>query len=111
MNANKEERAEIVKSGVWLYDDSIEYQVWIVRQNFEYYFEEAYDDSERLNSDGEVFAVLHAKNGRAISAPKECFSLEEAVAAAETALPQGIRWDNHRLEKLEGGRKYLLERD
>ena len=60
----KQERAEIVKSGRWLYGGSVEYEVWIVRQNFEYWYEEEYDDEERLNEDGEVFAVVYARTAK-----------------------------------------------
>jgi hypothetical protein len=103
-----QERAEIVKSGHWLYDGIIRREVWIVRQNFEYYYEEGFDDSERLNANGESFAVIYADDGSIIGGPSERLTLDDAIAAAEQAIPQGIDWDNHRLQTLFGGRRYLL---
>jgi hypothetical protein len=104
-----EERAEIVKSGHWTYDGSLQYEVWIVRQNFEFYYEEGFDSVERLNGDGEAFAVLCAQDGRPIGGVSEFLSMEEAIGAAERVIPQGIQWDNHRLQPLFGGRHYRLE--
>ena len=39
--SERELRAEIVRSGKWLYDGAVPFEVWIVRQNFEYWFVEA----------------------------------------------------------------------
>lgn len=105
----KELRAEIVKSGRWRYDSTVVYEVWIVKQDFEYWYEEGFDDAERLNGQGEVFAVLYANDGRLLRGNgSEHFSLEEAIEAAAQEVPQGIAWDDHRLQKLFGGRRYLL---
>jgi hypothetical protein len=90
------------------YDESITYEVWIVKQNFEYHYEEGFDEAERLNADGEVFRVLYAHEGNRVGGGSECLSVEEAIAAAENAIPQGIRWDDHRLQRLFGGRRYQL---
>ena len=38
------ERAEIVKSGTWLYDDKVPHGVWIVRQNFDFHWDEGFED-------------------------------------------------------------------
>ena len=108
MPAMKDESAEIVKSGEWLYDGTSPYEVWIIKQNFEYWYEEGYDESERLNRDGFVFAVRYACNG-VVHVGTECMTLEEAVAAAELTIPQGIQWNDHRLQPLFGGRKYRLQ--
>jgi hypothetical protein len=40
--AERELYAEIVKSGTWLYDGLVPADVWIVKQNFEYHYEEEY---------------------------------------------------------------------
>jgi len=106
--SDREQRAEIIKSGRWTYAETREYEVWIVQQNFEYYYE-GWDDSERLNDQGESYVVLFADDGRLIGGPSEHSSLAEAIAHAETAVPQGIRWDNHRLQPLYGGREYRLD--
>ena len=107
----KAERAEIVKSGFWDYGEAVEYEVWIVKQNFEYHYEEGFDEAERLNSAGEVFAVIYAQEGQRIGSVEDFVTLNEAVTAAERAIPQGIRWDNHRLQPLFGGREYRLQPD
>jgi hypothetical protein len=104
----KEEKAQIVKSGTWSYDGKVMYEVWIVKQNFEYWYEEDYDETEQLNENGEKFAVLYALDGKHVAGDSEFFTLEEAVAAAERAVPQGIRWDDHRIQPLFGGRKYQI---
>ena len=103
----KEERAEIVKSGTWFYD-GLPREVWVVRQNFEYYYEEDFDESERLNDAGESFVVLYAENGHIIGGVPEYLTLDEAISGAERAIQQGIIWDDHRIQPLYGGRKYLL---
>jgi hypothetical protein len=106
----KKERAEIVKSGTWLYGGSISYEVWIVRQNFEYHYEEEFDESEHLNEDGELFAVVYARDGGVVGqGGAESLTLNEAITIAEHAIPQGIKWDDHRLQPLFGGRQYRLE--
>ena len=47
------EVALIVKSGSWLYDGLVRHEVWIVRQNFDYYFDAGFEDSpEDLNEHG-----------------------------------------------------------
>jgi hypothetical protein len=98
---------EIVKSGTWLYDDSVPTEVWIVKQNFEYHYEEDYADGpEEVNRDGEAFQVIVARNGRKITLGPAAFSLVEAVTAAERVTPRAISWDDHILQKLYGGRRY-----
>ena len=58
------ETAEIVKSGTWQYDECVSHEVWIVKQNFDFYFDEGFEDApEDLNEDGEVFQVVVAKDG------------------------------------------------
>ena len=101
--AERELYAEIVKSGTWLYDGLVPSEVWIVRQNFEYHYEEDADEPEVLNENGECFSVVIARNGSKIGRGFEKLSLSEAVAAAETEIP-GLVWDDHLLQKLYGGR-------
>jgi hypothetical protein len=99
----KEERAEIVKSGTWLYGGSINYEVWIVRQNFEYYYEQDFDEAERLNSEGEMFVVIYAQAGQIIGGAHYFLTMAEAIAAAERGVPQGITWNDQRIQPLYGG--------
>ena len=105
---DRELSTEIVKSGTWLYDNAILHEVWIVKQNFEYHYEEDYADGpEQLNNDGETFAVVYSRDGRVSARGPERFSIGEATAAAESITP-GITWTNQRLQRLYGGRRYSI---
>ena len=98
--------AEIVKSGTWLYDGLVPSEVWIVKQNFEYHYEEEYaEEPEKLNEDGECFGVVIARDGAKIGRGSEEMSLAEAISAAERAI-SGLTWDDHLLQELYGGRWY-----
>ena len=102
----RELHAEIVNSGTWLYDGVIPTEVWIVKQNFEYHYEEGYsDEPETLNSDGECFAIVYARNGKKIGRGPEKMSLPECISAAELLTP-GVVWDDHLIQELYGGRWY-----
>jgi len=101
--------AQIVKSGTWLYDGCVVYEVWIVKQNFDFYYDEGFEDApEDLNENGEVFQVVFAKDGKARTVGLAFHSIEKAAAKADSLIPQGIRWDNHRIQPLFGGRRYQL---
>jgi hypothetical protein len=104
------ERAEIVKSGTWLYDEQVPHEVWIVRQNFDFYYDEGFEDEpERLNQDGELFQVLITRETkiRNVVFPA-CFTIDEAIALAERVIQHKITWDDHRLQPLFHGRRYRL---
>jgi hypothetical protein len=105
---SKQERAEIVKSGTWVYAEGVRYEVWIVKQNFEYFFEEGYDDSETLNESGESYKILYLHDGMVIAGGSEFLRLDDAISAANKAIPQGIDWDDHRIQPLFGGRQYRV---
>jgi hypothetical protein len=94
---NRYSRAEIVKSGVRLYAGSVPSEVWIVKQHFEYHFEEVEQEAEILNKGGGCFAVIIARDGREIGRGSEEMSLAEAVASAERLIP-GLTWDDHALQ-------------
>jgi hypothetical protein len=99
--ADRELCAEIVKSGTWLYDGLVPTEVWIVKQNFEYYYEEAYsDEPEALNGDDGCFGIVYARKGAKIGRGPERMSLADAVSAAEKVTP-GLVWDDQRVA--EGG--------
>jgi hypothetical protein len=105
----RELTTEIVKSGTWLYDNLIVTEVWIVKQNFEYHYEEDYADGpEALNSEGEVFQVVIAREGHPISIGPAAFSLEAAVTEAETVVSALITWDDHILQRLYAARWYSI---
>ena len=101
-------KAQIVQSGTWLYDGISPHEVWIVKQNFDYYDDEGYQDTPCVSPDEEVFQVLYAYEGHHQSVSLMCRSFKEAVALAEKKCPQ-IVWDNHRLQALFDGRYYKLE--
>lgn len=107
--AEKELNAEIVRSGEWLYDGAVPSEVWIVRQNFEFWFDEGFsDEPEQLNEDGELFQVVFARNGKMMSLGPDELSLGGAVASAEAVLNGKIDWTNHRNQNLFGGRRYSI---
>jgi hypothetical protein len=109
--SEEELRAEIVQSGTWQYDNQLLSEVWIVKQNFEYHYEPDFPDGpEDLNSDGETFQVVIARDGRKIGLGPARLSLHEAISAAEEVIRPQINWTNHvQGKKLYGGRQHSLE--
>jgi hypothetical protein len=100
---NRDFRAEIVKSGVCLYAGSVPSEAWIVKQNFEYHFEEDEQEAEILIKDGECFAVIIARDGKKIGRGSEEMSLSDAVTSAERLI-RALTWDDRVLQKPYGGR-------
>ena len=101
--------AQIVKSGTWQYDGCVLHEGWIVKANFDFYCDEGFEDApEDLNENGELFQVVVAKDGKVLSVSLAFHSVEEAIAKANNLIPQGITWDDHRIQSLFGGRKYRL---
>ena len=101
--------AQIVKSGTWLYDETVPYDVWIVSQSFDFCYDEGFEDGpEVLNNEGVLFHVLIARGGKVGTVLSAVYSIAEATAKAHRAIPQGIEWDNHILQPLFGGREYRL---
>ena len=37
--------AQIVKSATWQYDGCVLHEVWIVKQNFDFYYDEVFEDA------------------------------------------------------------------
>jgi hypothetical protein len=106
----RELRSEIVQSGTWLYAGEVLTDVWIVKQNFEYWYEPGYDDRpEELNENGEAFQVVFARTRQVISLGPAKLSLLEAVSAAEEVISTKINWANHCNQKLFGGPQYSVE--
>jgi hypothetical protein len=91
----------------WLYDEQVPSEVWIVKQDFEYHYEEDFSDGpELLNSEGEAYQVVIARNGEMIGLGPSRLSLADAVSAAEEVITTGVVWTNHVLQRLYGGRYY-----
>jgi hypothetical protein len=105
----KVQRAEIVQSGYWLYDNSVQYEVWVVKQNWDSYYDPGFEDEpERLNANGELYRILIAKAGEVVGSVSDCrMSLEDATSIAEARLTK-ITWDNHRIQQLFGGHLYKV---
>ena len=84
--------------------------MWIVRQNFDYYYEESYKDGpEELNSGGELFQIVFAFDGIVRSVAPAKLTIQEAVFDAESRLQDHqLTWSNHRLQKLYNARYYSL---
>jgi hypothetical protein len=75
--------AQIVKSGTWQYDGCVLHEVWIVKQNFDFYYDDGFEDApEDLNEDGELFQVVIAKDGEVLSVGLAFHSIEQAIAKA-----------------------------
>lgn len=50
---------EIILSTTWLYDGSVPVQAYVVKQNFDPYYEEDYDpDLPVVNEDGESYSLV-----------------------------------------------------
>jgi hypothetical protein len=111
--AEKQLYAEIVKSGTWLYDNQVPHEVWIVRQNFDYYYDDGFEDGpEQLNHTGELFHVVFAFKGTVRSVVPAKMTIQEAVSDAELRLQEHhLAWTNHRLQKLYNARYYSLTAD
>ena len=94
--------AEIVKSGTWLYDNQVPHEVWIVRQNFDYYYDEGFEDGpEQLNDEGELFQIVFAFQGMVRSVVPAKMSLDEAVSDSEKRLAEHrLIWTNDPLQRL-----------
>jgi hypothetical protein len=62
------ETAQIVKSGTWYYDGGVRHEVWIVKQNFDFHYDEGFEDlAEDLNENGELFQIVVAREGEVLS--------------------------------------------
>lgn len=105
----------VVRHGTWLYDGQVERPVRILRQNWDYYYEEAYDlDPPDLNDEGHAYYVVYGapqppapddprRHAKWVSRSRTCLTLEEAIELAERAVGSGIDWGRlPEIEDLEG---------
>ena len=85
----------VVRHGTWKYDAAVTAHVWVTRQAWDYYHEEAFDsDPPDLNGDGEAYYVLYGLSSRleeASSRSRTLLSVDEAVSEA-TRLLGTIDW-------------------
>ena len=99
-----EREVTVVKTGTWLYDGQVEKPVRILRQTWDYYHEDGYDEEPPdLNDEGFAFYAVYGEPdapepGRDDRGPDwfsrspTCLSLAEAVAVAEKAIGSAIAW-------------------
>ncbi len=91
-------RQKVVKSGRWLYDGQVEKFVLIIKQNWDYYYDEGYDtDLPELNEAGDAYYLVYDepnKQGRYHPQSRTCLSLQEAITLAEETIVGDICWLN-----------------
>jgi hypothetical protein len=92
---------EIVASGTWVYGDSAESPVHIVRADFDFWYEIGAADGELergerpdLNGDGVLYYVLfrHLNPDRFWPDDGSFRTIEDAQRAAQQRLPTTVRW-------------------
>jgi hypothetical protein len=88
-------KLEILRHGRWSSGQS-KGHVWIVRQGWDYYHEDFYDEGPDLNDQGWAYYALYGSEpeiGQHTSRSQTCFSEAEAVQRAESAF-DSIAWDS-----------------
>ena len=86
---------EIIREGRWATGDARGY-VWVIRQDWDYYHEDFYDEGPDLSDDGWAYYALYgtdAKMKNHSSRSQTCFSETEAVERAEAAF-ESITWNS-----------------
>ena len=93
-----------------MYDGKIPYEVWVVKQDFDYHYEEGFEDGpEQLNTDGELYQVLiFRENEGWYPVGEGNFTLSDAVRITGERLVPTVIWNNQRLQHLFDGRNYKL---
>jgi hypothetical protein len=99
------ERAVVVAIGSWRYDGTVSSPVFIVRLDHDFWYEVARDEDALepgevpdLDADGFSYYVsFHGIRDDGSFWPDSAghLSVETAKAAAESAVPSGIRWSPH----------------
>jgi hypothetical protein len=84
----------IEKIGLWK-TESGSNTVYILKQNWDFYFEEGYDDAPDLNEAGESFYVIWGDFQDVLYAnrSKTCLSMPEAIKLAEDMYPGKVIWN------------------
>ena len=84
----------IEKIGLWK-TESGSNTVYILKQNWDFYFEEGYDDAPDLNEAGEAFYVIWGDFQDVLYAnrSKTCLSMPEAIKLAEDMYPGKVIWN------------------
>ncbi|GAA2454838.1 hypothetical protein GCM10010191_87280 [Actinomadura vinacea] len=93
----------VVARGVWLYDDVVPTTVRVVMLDYDFWYEVGVADGEagpdetaELNDEGRLYYVRHRPGWRAGEPfwpdSQGFHTLDEAIAAAESAVPGRIEW-------------------
>jgi hypothetical protein len=98
----KEPIQQIVATGSWLYAGTSKKTVYVIQQNYDYWFEMDKADGElelgekpELNADGQIYYVCFTPLGNKpwSVAYRGCKSLDEAKAFASEKANGPIQWD------------------
>lgn len=98
----KEPIQQIVATGSWLYAETSEKPVYVIQQNYDYWFEMEKADGElepgeksELNEDGQIYYVCFTPLGNKPwgVAYRGCKSINEAKALASEKVKGPIKWD------------------
>lgn len=91
-----ENKIEIIKKGHWLYNNEIPISIEIVKQNWDFYYEEGYENEPPdLNELGEAYYVIFDDytDIRYATRSHTCLSLNEAIEYAESKI-ESVTWIN-----------------
>lgn len=95
MNAPSSKFVELVKTGSWLYDNQVLKSVWIIKQNWDYYYEgpEYTEGEPHLNKDGYAYYLVsdQFEDGRYAYRSETFYDIPEAMAVATNKFPS-IKW-------------------
>ena len=84
---------DVLRRGRWVTGEAHGY-VWIVRQDWDYYHEEFYDEGPDLNDEGWAYYALYgtvSDIGRHSSRTHTCLSEAEAIEKAESSF-ESVEW-------------------
>jgi hypothetical protein len=93
MSGGTDKRAEVIGFGRWTSDGTQGF-LWIIRQTWDFYYEEFYDEGPDLSSEGWAYYVLYGTEPqleRAVSRSRTCMSMQEAAKLAEDTVGE-IEW-------------------
>lgn len=87
-------RVEVLRHGRWRSGD-LSGHVWIVRQDWDYFHEDFFEDGPDLGADGWAYYALYGTENSIeahSSRSQTCLSADEAVKEAESKLAE-LWWD------------------
>ena len=87
---------ESILKGKWFYPSQVEKPIEIIKQNWDFFYEEGYDDDDPdLNDDGEVYYILFGEYDdiRYANRSHSCLSLGEAINLVKEKTGNNITWN------------------